>query len=273
MKISAAAYRVVFTIVLIVGALLFIFLYDPAEKSSNDPQAADSAESQFLVEMVFVQGGTFMMGCTPEQGYDCLDNEKPVHAVTLNDFYIGKYEVTQKQWMAVMGADNNPSAFNGDNLPVERVSWNEIQEFIRRLNQKTGENYNLPTEAEWEYAARGGNQSRGYKYSGSNAYGDAVWYSGNSGYKTHPVGTREANELGIHDMSGNVLEWVYDRYSNYEDHPQNDPQGSGTSSYRAIRGGDWYSDSWNARVSFRDFDNPDACGGNMGFRLYLGSGN
>ena len=151
------------------------------------------------IEMVFVQGGTFMMGATPEQGGDCHDDEKPAHQVTLSEYSIGKYEVTQGQWKEVMS--DNPSYFKGDdNLPVENVSWGDVQEFIRKLNKKTGESYRLPTEAEWEYAARGGSQSREYKYSGSNNVNDVAWYWDNSEGKTHPVGTKEANELGIYDM-------------------------------------------------------------------------
>jgi len=131
------------------------------------------------IEMVAVQGGTLMMGCTSEQGDDFIDHEKPIHQITVSDFYIGKYEVTQAQWKAIMGS--NPSGFKGDNLPVENVSWNEVQEFIRKLNSATGKNYRLLTEAEWEFAARGGNNNSVYRYSGSNTVGDVAWYNGNSG--------------------------------------------------------------------------------------------
>ena len=179
------------------------------EEAVAAEQAWKEAEASFMTDMVFVEGGTFTMGCTPEQWNDCLDNEKPAHQVTLSDFYIGKYEVTQVQWVAVMG--NNPSSIKGDNLPVGNVSWDDVQEFIERLNEKTGENYRLPTEAEWEYAARGGNRSMGYKYSGSNDVGNFSWYQGSISINSkYPVGTKMANELGIHDMSGNVLEWVSD---------------------------------------------------------------
>jgi formylglycine-generating enzyme required for sulfatase activity len=159
------------------------------------------------IEMILVRGGTFRMGDTDGQGGD---NEKPVHNVTLRDFYIGKYPVTQKQWVQVMGS--NHSNFKGDDLPVEQVSWNNVQEIIKELNAKTGKKYRLPTEAEWEYAARGGNKSKGYKYSGSNDIDKVAWYADNSGNKTHPVGTKAPNELGIYDMSGNVWEWVNDKY-------------------------------------------------------------
>ena len=137
--------------------------------------------------MVYVSGGTFTMGATSEQGSDAWDNEKPAHSVTLSGYYIGKYEVTQELWEAVMGS--NPSYFKGDNLPVERVSWNDVQEFLRKLNAMTGKRYRLPTEAEWEFAARGGNSSRGYKYSGSNSLGSVAWYTDNSGNRTHAVPT------------------------------------------------------------------------------------
>ena len=257
-------------IAVIACAVLLLALYKAAEKEAlNLP--ADYTESQYGIEMVFVRGGTFMMGCTREQEDDnCLSDESPVHKVTLSDYYIGRYEITQAQWKAVMGEGNNPSAFKGDNLPVERVSWNEIQEFIDKLNESAGKQCYLPTEAEWEYAARGGNQSRGYKYSGSNTAGDIAWHWDNSEHKTHPVGTKEANELGIHDMSGNVLEWVYDRYDMYSDELQKDPQGHTVGRTRSIRGGSWYIPAWGARVSVRDFDDPDARGGNLGFRIACG---
>ncbi|MFN4257335.1 MAG: SUMF1/EgtB/PvdO family nonheme iron enzyme, partial [Saprospiraceae bacterium] len=176
---------------------------------------------------IFVQGGTFQMGCTNEP-QDCDDDEKPVHSVTLADFYIGKYEVTQKQWRDIMGS--NPSYFkNCDNCPVENVSWDDVQEFLKKLNAKyPGKNYRLPTEAEWEYAARGGQQSKGHQYAGSDNLGLVAWYNGNSGNKTHPVGERKANELGLYDMSGNVWEWCWDLY---------DPEVYG--SYRIFRGGSW----------------------------------
>ena len=154
--------------------------------------------------MVEVRGGTFTMGATSEQEVDAFGDEKPAHEVTLSDYYIGKTEVTQALWKAVMG--NNPSYFEGENLPVECISWHDCKTFISKLNALTGKNFRMPTEAEWEYAARGGSKSRGYKYSGSNTLDDVAWYSGNSDSETHEVGTKSPNELGLYDMSGNVSE-------------------------------------------------------------------
>lgn len=215
------------------------------------------------IEMVFIPGGTFRMGDTFGEGNS---NEKPVHTVTVSDFYIGKYEVTQKQWQEIMGS--NPSYFKGDNLPVEWVSWNDVQEFIRRLNARTGGNYRLPTEAEWEYAARGGNKSRGYKYSGSNEVDAVAWYDGNSNSRTHPVGTKQPNELGLYDMSGNVWEWCQDYYGNYSGESQINPKGPSSGQYRVLRGGSWLnSDVRNVRSSYRYRFNPDVCTFSYGFRL------
>ena len=166
-----------------------------------------------LFEMVRVEGGTFRMGATSEQGGDAERDEKPVHSVKLNTFYIGKTEVTQALWQAVMGS--NPSHFKGADLPVENVTWYDCQNFIQKLKSLTGQKFRLPTEAEWEFACRGGNKSRGYKYSGSNNLGSVAWYNGNSGGKTRPVGTKAPNELGIYDMSGNVWEWCNDWYADY----------------------------------------------------------
>jgi formylglycine-generating enzyme required for sulfatase activity len=218
--------------------------------------------------MVFVEGGTFQMGATSEQGSDADDNEKPVHSVTLSDFYIGKYEVTQAQWKAVMGS--NPSNFTGDdNRPVEQVSWDKIQEFILKLNQLTGKTYRLPTEAEWEYAARGGKQSQGYEYAGSNTIDEVAWYNGNSGSKTHPVGQKQPNELGLYDMSGNVREWCQDRYGDYSSSAQTNPTGPTRGSGRVLRGGSWYFNAGFCRVADRVNGNPSSRLFNSGFRLVL----
>ena len=186
--------------------------------------------------MVFVKGGTFIMGCTSEQGSDCDADEKPVHQVTLGDFHIGKYEVTQQEWQEVMGS--NPSDFkNCDQCPVEKVSWDDIQQFLTRLKAKNGKTYRLPTEAEWEYAARGEASCRGYKYAGGNEPGNVAWYGDNSGSKAHPVGQKKANELGLHDMSGNGWEWCQDWYGDYSSEAQNNPKGPGNGDRRVLRGG------------------------------------
>ena len=214
--------------------------------------------------MVEVGGGTFTMGATSEQGSDAWDEEKPAHEVTLSDYYIGQTEVTQALWEAVMGS--NPSDSKGDNLPVERVSWDDCQVFIQKLNQLTGKQFRLPTEAEWEYAARGGRKSRGYKYAGGNNIDSVAWCDGNSGNETHPVATKQANELGIYDMSGNVWEWCSDWFGGYQSSSQSDPQGPSSGSRRVYRGGCSIF-AWGCRVSFRDCNTPDFCNTNLGLRL------
>ena len=219
------------------------------------------------IDMVRVEAGTFTMGATPEMK-DPWDDEKPTHQVTLtNDYYIGKYEVTQALWKAVMG--NNPSNFKGDNLPVEMVSWDDCQEFISKLNSITGKTFRLPTEAEWEYAARGGKKSRGYQYSGSSNLSDVAWYTSNSGSKTHAVGSKQANELGIYDMSGNVLEWCQDWYGKYSSSSQANPTGANSGSDRVFRGGCWNYSAWSCRSSYRIIYSPDYRNYNLGLRLLL----
>ncbi|MDD3405380.1 MAG: formylglycine-generating enzyme family protein [Paludibacteraceae bacterium] len=216
-------------------------------------------------EMVRVQGGTFTMGCTSEQGSDCYDDEKPAHRVTLSDYYIGKTEVTQALWEAVMGS--NPSSFKGSDLPVETVSWDDCQTFLTKLNQLTGKTFRLPTEAEWEYAARGGNKSQGYKYSGNNTIGNVAWYWDNNGSTTHAVGTRQANELGIYDMSGNVFEWCSDWYGSYGSSAQTNPTGAATGYFRVLRGGSWDFNARYCRVSNRGRNLPDLRCYDRGLRL------
>ncbi len=194
------------------------------------------------IEFVNVKGGCFEMGDTG-RGRDT--DRGPIHTVCVDDFYMGKFEVTQKQWIAVMG--NNPSYYNkGGNYPVERINFHEVQAFIERLNKLTGKKYRLPTEAEWEYAARG----RGKKvhYAGTNSGHDLhayAWYKENSGRKTHPVGTRQPNELGLYDMSGNVWEWVSDWYDPdyYRISQKDNPKGPNNGTKRVLRGGSWFSDA------------------------------
>ena len=221
-------------------------------------------------KMVYVQGGAFTMGCTSEQGNDCFDEERPAHRVTLDDFHIGETEVTQALWQAVMGS--NPSDFKGDNRPVDNVSWNDCQAFIQKLNQLTGRTFRLPTEAEWEYAARGGKHHSGYKYSGSNEVGYVAWYYENSGYQTHqthPVKSKQPNMLGLYDMSGNVWEWCLDWLGNYSSASQTNPQGPASGSSRVLRGGSWIDFAGGCRVSRRSGRSPGHRYSGYGFRLSL----
>jgi TonB family protein len=211
--------------------------------------------------MVYVEGGTFMMGA--ESRYET--DEKPIHEVTLSSYRIGKYEVTQDLWEAVMGS--NPSEFKDPSRPVEIVSWNDCQEFIRKLNSLTGKNFKLPTEAQWEYAARGGKKSKGYKYSGSNTLDNVGWCQSNSMGETHVVGTKSPNELGIHDMSGNVWEWCSDWEGPYSILAQTNPTGVPNGTRRILRGGCWSNnDGW---VSNRFGQFPDYRHIQIGFRLCL----
>ena len=215
--------------------------------------------------MVPVAGGTFTMGATSEQGTNIDSNEKPTHQVTLSSYMIGKTEVTQALWQAVMGS--NPSYFRGDNLPVEQVSWDDCQKFITKLNALTGKNFRLPTEAEWEYAARGGNMSQGYKYSGSNKIDDVAWHANNSGLRSASVASKAPNELGIYDMSGNVWEWCSDWFDKYSSTAQTNPTGPDSGENRIGRGGSWGYDLTGCRVAKRDAAPPTTRSDNVGLRL------
>ena len=236
-------------------------------KANYTPNVKTFYANGVSFEMVEVRGGTFRMGATSEQGSDAYSDEKPVHSVTLNSYYIGKTEVTQALWMAVMGS--NPSNFKGDNLPVECVSWNDCQEFIRKLNALIGQNFRLPTEAEWEFACRGGNNSLGYKYSGSNYIDNVAWYGDNSGVKTHPVATKSPNELGIYDMSGNVWEWCSDWKGDYSSGAQTNPKGPYDGSIHVFRGGCCGSNAGDCRSSRRYNYGPGDRGIGLGLRLSL----
>ena len=207
--------------------------------------------------MKAIEGGEFMMGCVGCSEDESDRDERNVHAVTLDDYYMGETEVTQALWYAVMG--KNPSHFKGEQLPVESVSWNDCQDFIRQLNQLTSKNFRLPTEAEWEYAARGGNKSRNYSFSGSNAASSVAIYdvdSFNKGrrdpdYGSHRVKSKKSNEIGLFDMSGNVWEWCSDWYDNYPTFSQTNPTGASRGMSKVIRGGSWKYDKWYSRVSYR----------------------
>lgn len=244
------------------------------EKVPVAAPAARSADSQsetknrvFTVngvsfKMIFVEGGTFSMGSSSGDS-----DEQPVHSVTLSGYYIGETEVTQELWQAVMGS--NPSAFTGNRRPVERVSWHDCQEFIEKLNVLTGENFRLPTEAEWEYAACGGNKSKNYAYPGSDNVGDVAWYSGNSNSTTHEVKGKLPNELGLYDMGGNVWEWCSDWYGRYSAGAVTNPQGPTSGSARIYRGGCWFYDADLCRCVYRDRSTPTGAGNTLGLRLVL----
>ena len=218
--------------------------------------------------MVKIKGGTFTMGNYPK------DDVAPTHQVTLSDFYICKYEVTQELWLVVM--ESNPSYFSAvkgyaEDLqrPVERVSWEDCQTFIDKLNQLTGKNYRLPTEAEWEYAARGGNLSLDFKYSGSNIENEVIWSDSNSNGTSHPVGTKAPNELGLYDMSGNVWEWCSDWYGSYNLNAQTNPKGPTTGTKRVFRGGSWYDNIWKFTLYYRNYASPSWRNYGLGLRLAL----
>ena len=219
-------------------------------------------------EMIFVEGGTFLMGCFDDECHHD-GREEPAHLITLNNFKIGKYEVTQKEWKSIM--NDNPSInSHNENFPVEMVSWNDVEQYIRKLNEFTGKNYRLPTEAEWEYAARGGNKSKGYKYSGSNDIDEVAWNGKQGeGSLSYLVGGKAPNELGIYDMSGNVLEWCKDWFGFYTDILQINPLGPSTGTNRIARGGSYYGDIVRCRVTYRFYLPPDAQHRNVGFRLVL----
>ena len=250
------------------------YVASSSNNSSGTPSVASGSNTISIpvkngisIEMVKVEAGTFLMGATSEMK-DPDSDEKPVHQVTLsNDYYMGKYEVTQALWEAVMGS--NPSNFKGDNLPVEKVSWNDCQEFISKLNSLTGRKFRLPTEAEWEYAARGGKKSRSYQYSGSSYISDVAWYDGNGARETYPVGTKQANELGIYDMCGNVYEWCLDWYGSYSSFSQTNPTGADSGSNRVDRGGCWGTSAMSCRLSSRDCCTPDCRSRILGLRLAL----
>ena len=252
----------------------------PAQPTNNNRPAANASKPDVITinvadvsfEMVRVEAGSFVMGCTDEQGSDCDNDETPYHRVTISqDYYIGKFEVTQELFEAVMGY--NPSHWKAFDRPVESVTWEDAQAFCAELSRMTGRRFTLPTEAEWEYAARGGKKATGAKYSGSLSIYNVAWYYGNtdrnSGYPTQPVGLKRPNELGIYDMSGNVWEWCLDWYGNYSSTSQTDPQGPSSGSYRVSRGGGSASDAMQCRVAKRLDLEPGRGSGSVGFRVML----
>jgi len=233
-------------------------------------EACDWFES---FEMVEVEGGTFFMGAQKTdangQNYDAnaYAIESPVHHVTVDGFFIGKFEVTQEQWEAAMG--NNPSIIVGAKNPVENVTWEEVQKFIDALNQASGLKYRLPTEAEWEFAAKGGNKSNGYLYSGYSVISACAWYYSNSNSTTHMIGTKEPNELSIFDMTGNVREWCEDWFDYYTSASKKNPQGPNSGNMKINRGGSWVTPYVNCRNSYRHTDYPNESAQDLGFRIVL----
>ncbi|HLP50046.1 MAG TPA: formylglycine-generating enzyme family protein [Chitinophagales bacterium] len=238
--------------------------------TTNSTLSTSQSEILEAIEnrMIRVEGGEFTMGCPAETDSTCYYWEKPAHKVKLSTFYMAKYAVTQKEWQAIVG---DKPWFSKDcaECPVENVSWYDAQIFISKLNQLTGKFYRLPTEAEWEYAARGGNKSKNYKFAGGNNLNLVGWYEGNSNKVSHPVGAKLPNELGLYDMSGNVWQWCSDWFDDkyYSTSPAENPQGPGRDSYRACRGGSWWSEEKDCRLSNRDRYPPDARDDDVGFRI------
>ena len=246
----------------------------PTPKQKTKPRVTASYRNEVLrvgnvsYRMKYVSGGTFTMGATSEMENPSGD-EKPTHQVTLSSYYIGETEVTQALWKAVMGSNPSCHGDEGDDLPVGNVSWNDCQTFISKLNALMGKNFRLPTEAEWEFAARGGNQSRHTQYSGSSRLDDVAWNRGNSGDKMHPVKTKQPNELGIYDMSGNVWEWCQDWNGDYSSYAQTNPTGASSGSRRVYRGGSWFYPPRLCRSSFRRYGMPEVSYRTLGLRLVL----
>lgn len=231
---------------------------------ANVTNEQKSVLRNLINNMVYVAGGSFRMGSNDS---DAGSDEIPVHSVTLSSYRIGRYEVTQQEWQTVMGS--NPSYWKGSNLPVEQISYNDCLNFVKALKQMTGLSFRLPTEAEWEFAARGGNSSQGYKYSGSNSIGAVAWYDGNSGSCTHPVGKKSPNELGLYDMSGNVWEWCHDWYGGYGSTSLSNPKGPSSGSRRVLRGGSWILNARHCRVVYRNNYSPGGRNRSLGVRLAL----
>ncbi|MEX0315238.1 MAG: formylglycine-generating enzyme family protein [Allomuricauda sp.] len=276
--------RIVILKLVITGMCVASFFAFKTEGKSKEQ--IKNSEHLLETEMVKVKSGTFLMGC-PSDKENCHEGERPAHRVNVDNFYIGKYEVTQKLWRDVMGNDPQDLEYkNCDSCPVENVSWEEIQEFIDKLNRKTNKSFRLPTEAEWEYAARGGKKSRNYRFAGGNQLDEVAWFWKNSGDKplngswdwdtivgnkgrTHAVGLKKPNELGLHDMAGNVGEWCQDWYDEayYKKSPKVNPSGPKEGKYRVNRGGGWLSDGRYCRIIGRHYSEPGDKSPFMGFRL------
>lgn len=229
--------------------------------------AQENYQNVLDIPMVLVESGTFMMGGMETYGEYCYPDEFPTHKVSLDEYYIAKFEVTQALYKFVMGY--NPSHFVGDSLPVDNISWVDAKAFIYELNKMTGKQYRLPTEAEWEFAARGGIWSQGLNFSGSDDLSQVGWFDGNSGRRTHPVGSKQPNELGIYDMCGNVYEWCEDRYAIYKGEEQLNPTGPQYGNNRVMKGGSWRSEMRNCRSTYRANENFEHRILNSGLRLAM----
>lgn len=246
------------------GLCLVLGLNAQVETSASDKALASYTETGIAssFKMLAIPAGTFIMGCTSEQ-QGCDEDEQPAHEVTLSGFYMSEAEVTQAQWKAVMGT--NPGSFSDcDDCPVGQVSYEDIQTFLSKLNAQCGKQYRLPTEAEWEYAARGGEY---YLYGGSNTIDDVAWYASNSSAKLHPVKGKRANGYGLYDMTGNVYEWCNDLYSSYHSYSQTNPTGGSASSERIIRGGSFEEDTSYCPVTFRNYLRSNVRSVAIGFRI------
>ena len=266
----------IFGVLLIGGAFSFFVLNGGSDDNPQEIQpvpvtpseSSDAYTNSIGMEFVKIPAGEFMMG-SPSDENGRYEDEGPVHKVTIKEaFYLGRFEVTQEQWREVMGS--NPSNFKGDDLPVEQVSWNDVQEFIEKLNEMEGtKKYRLPSEAEWEYTCRAGTTTRYYFGDGESKLGDYAWYTENSGSKTHPVGQKKPNTWGLYDMHANIWEWVQDEWhSDYNGAPSDGSAWeSGSSSDRVSRGGSWFSFAWDCRSAYRTYFNPGYRGGNLGFRV------
>ena len=262
-------FSILFIIIWLLGTAIYasFFLYKKSTLDSliiQQNKQLNELVQHLEKDMIHLDGGSFIMGATQEQGNGFESDERPTHKVTVRDFSISKFEVSQKLWTAVMGS--NPSYKIGEDMPVENVSWDDCQEFIQKLNEISGKNYRLPTEAEWEFAARGGKRSKHYRYAGSNKLDEVAWTHNNSGDSLHAVGMKSPNELGLYDMSGNVLEWCQDYYGDYSEMDQVDPQGAKSGENRVCRGGG-YGNAKQSRISYRQALVPTDKYADVGFRL------
>lgn len=240
------------------------------ENREHEDTTTEQVLENIIKNMVLVEGGDFIMGLTNKRQTDPFLMENPLfHKVSISSFRICKYTVTQNEWNRLMG--NNPSEFIGSNRPVTNVSWFDCQEFIEKINKITDNrrHFRLPTEAEWEYAARGGNKSKGYIFAGSNNLEQVAWTDLNSGGKTHDVGTKQPNELGLYDMTGNIWEWCNDWYEEYDLAYKKDPQGAAGGTERIFRGGAYDNFEWDCPVGQRSFNRPLTRTNGLGFRLVV----